>query len=138
MQSPKPCPSVDKYPRTTYECGNHVHISRYSYSTVDVIKLRDMVNSGVRGTKNNHPMIEVDCTYYLPYHNLVPSTGNLHHWFSRRLRRFGLVAGAPSGRCRHARAAWHTTLYRRQYSTVCCAGAAERGAGEADGAKEVA
>jgi hypothetical protein len=49
-------------------------------------------------------MIEMDCTYYLSYHNLVPSTGNLHYWYSRRLRRFGLVAGAPSGRCGHARA----------------------------------
>jgi hypothetical protein len=44
--------SVDKYgyPRTTYEYGNHVHICVYSYSTVDVIKQRNMVNSGVRGT----------------------------------------------------------------------------------------
>ncbi len=30
----------------------------------------------------------------------------------RRLRRFGLVAGAPSGRCGHARAAQYTTLCR--------------------------
>jgi hypothetical protein len=41
-----------------------------------------MVNSGVRGTKNNHFMIEVDCTFYLSYHNLVPitGTGNLYYW----------------------------------------------------------
>ena len=56
-------------------------------------------------------------------------------------------AGAPSGRCGHARAAQHTTLCRRQCSTACYAGAAERGAGEeerrrdegtGEGAKEVA
>jgi hypothetical protein len=29
-----------------------VHICVYSYSTVDVIKQRNMVNSGVRGTKD--------------------------------------------------------------------------------------
>ena len=45
---------VDKYPRTTYEYGNHVHICVYSYSTVDVIKQRDMVNSGVGGTKDRN------------------------------------------------------------------------------------
>ena len=45
---------VDKYPRTTYEYGNHVHICVYSYSTVDVIKQRNMVNSGVRGTKDKN------------------------------------------------------------------------------------
>jgi len=43
--------AVDKYPRTTYEYGNHVHMCKYSYSTVDVIKQRNMVNSGVRGAK---------------------------------------------------------------------------------------
>ena len=43
---------VDKYPRTTYEYGNHVHIcAENSYSTVDVNEQKDMVNSGVRGTK---------------------------------------------------------------------------------------
>ena len=46
--------SVDKYPRTTYEYGNHVHICVYSYSIVDVIKQRNMVNSGVRGTKDKN------------------------------------------------------------------------------------
>jgi hypothetical protein len=45
---------VDKYPRTTYEHGNHVHICVYSYSVVDVIKQRNMVNSGVRGTKDKN------------------------------------------------------------------------------------
>jgi hypothetical protein len=40
---------------------------------------------------------------YLFYHVQVPSTGNLNYWDSRGLRRrFGLVAGAPSGRCGHA------------------------------------
>ena len=47
-------PYVDKYPRTTYEYGNHVHICVYSYSIVDVIKQRNMVNSGVRGTKDKN------------------------------------------------------------------------------------
>jgi hypothetical protein len=75
-----------------------------SYSKVGAIEQRYMVNSGVRGTKSNHLMIEMDFTYYLSYHNLVPSAGNLYYWYSRRLRRFGLVAGAPSGRCGHARA----------------------------------
>jgi hypothetical protein len=46
--------NVDKYPRTTYECGNHVHVCVYSYSTVDMIKQRNMVNSGVRGTKDKN------------------------------------------------------------------------------------
>ena len=45
--------AVDKYPRTTYEYGNHVHIYMRvnSYSTVGVIEQKDMVNSGVRGRK---------------------------------------------------------------------------------------
>ena len=46
---------VDKYPRTTYEYGNHVHMCVYSYSIVDVIKQRNMVNSGVRGKKDRNP-----------------------------------------------------------------------------------
>jgi hypothetical protein len=46
--------TVDKYPRTTYEYGNHVHICVYSYSIVDVIKQRNMVNSGVKGTKEKN------------------------------------------------------------------------------------
>jgi hypothetical protein len=77
-----------------------------SYSKVGAIEQRYMVNSGVGGTKNNHLVIEMDLYLLsiLLYHNLVPSTGNLHYWYSRRLRRFGLVAGAPSGRCGHARA----------------------------------
>ena len=84
---------------------------------------------------------------YLSYHAQVPSTGNLNYLDSRGLRRrFGLVVGAASGRCGHALAVQHTTLYRRQYSILCCAGEAERGAGEeerrrdegtGDGAKEV-
>jgi hypothetical protein len=45
---------VDKCPRTTYECGNHVHTCVYSYSAVDEIKQRNMVNSGVRGTKSRN------------------------------------------------------------------------------------
>ena len=85
---------------------------------------------------------------YLSCHTQAPSTGNLHYWDSRGLRRrFGLVAGAPSGRSGHALAAQHATLCRRQHSVACYAGAAERGAGEeerrrdegtGDGAKEVA
>jgi hypothetical protein len=67
-----------------------MHICKHSYSTVDVNEQRNMVNSGVRGTKNNHLMIEMDCIYYLSYRNLGPSAGNLNHWCSRRLRRFGL------------------------------------------------
>jgi hypothetical protein len=45
---------VDKYPRTTCEHGNHVHICVYSYSTVDVSKQRNMVNSGARGAKDKN------------------------------------------------------------------------------------
>jgi hypothetical protein len=33
----------------------------------------------------------------------VPSAGDLQHWHFRRRGRFGLVAGASSGRCGHAR-----------------------------------
>jgi hypothetical protein len=91
LGNPRP---VDKYPRTAFEYGNHVYICKPSYSTVDGNEQRNMVNSGVRGTKKNHLMIEMDCIYYLSYRNLGPttgpSTGNLHYWFSRRLRRFGL------------------------------------------------
>jgi hypothetical protein len=36
-----------------------------SYSKVGAIEKRYMVNSGVRGTKNNHLMTEMDFTYYL-------------------------------------------------------------------------
>jgi hypothetical protein len=36
----------------------------------------------------------------LVYYPIMPK----HCWYSRRRRRFGLVAGAPSGRCGHARA----------------------------------
>jgi hypothetical protein len=90
-----------------------------SYSKVGAIEQRYMVNSGVRGTKNNHLMIEMGCTYYLSYHNLVPSTGNLHYWYSRRFRRFGLVAGAPSGRCGHARAVPGIVHYTIQEAVQC-------------------
>ena len=48
----RPSQNVDKYPRTTCECGNHVHVcAENSYSTVGVNEQKDMVNSGVRGTK---------------------------------------------------------------------------------------
>jgi hypothetical protein len=50
----KALPPVDKHPRTTHEHGNHVHICVYNYSVVDVIKQRNMVNSGVRGTKDKN------------------------------------------------------------------------------------
>jgi hypothetical protein len=46
--------SVDKYPRTTYEYGNHVYIYMLyvsSYNKVDAIEQRNMVNSGVGGTE---------------------------------------------------------------------------------------
>jgi hypothetical protein len=46
--------SVDKCPRATHECGNHVHTCVYSYSVVDEIKQRNMVNSGVRGAKDKN------------------------------------------------------------------------------------
>ena len=45
---------VDKHPRATCEHGNHVHVCVHSYSTVDEIKQRDVVNSGVRGTKDKN------------------------------------------------------------------------------------
>ena len=45
------CQCVDKYPRTTCEHGNHVHICADNYSTVGVNEQKDMVNSGVRGRK---------------------------------------------------------------------------------------
>jgi hypothetical protein len=45
---------VDKCPRATHEHGNHVHVRVYSYSIVDVIKQRNVVNSGVRGTKDKN------------------------------------------------------------------------------------
>jgi hypothetical protein len=51
---------VDKYPHTTYEHGNHVHISYMrvsSYSKVDAVEHRDMVSSGcwVRRTGASGP-----------------------------------------------------------------------------------
>jgi hypothetical protein len=41
--------------------------------------------------------------YYPTTYIQAPSAGKLYYWYSRRRRRFGLVAGAPSGRCGHAR-----------------------------------
>jgi hypothetical protein len=78
-----------------------------------------MVNSGVRGTKKTkgkgkqqEPQdrggLYEHRAYYLAYHNQVPSTGNLQYWYSRRRRRFGLVADASSGRCGHTRAVYNT------------------------------
>ena len=37
-----------------------------SYSTVDVIEQKDMVNSGVRGTKDKNLRTEVDCRSAVP------------------------------------------------------------------------
>jgi hypothetical protein len=65
--------TIYKHPRTTHEHGNHVHTCKHSYSAVGVNEQRNVVNSGVRGTKNNHLMIEMDCIYYLSYRNLAPS-----------------------------------------------------------------
>ena len=75
---------------------------------VYAVEQKHMVNSGVRGTKEMNLRTEVYCksivTIIIPYHIQVPSTGKLYYWYSRRLRRFGLVAAAHSGRCGHARA----------------------------------
>ena len=55
--------SVDKYPRATYEYGNHVHVcAENSYSTVDVNEQKDMVNSGVRDRKKRNLRLEVYST----------------------------------------------------------------------------
>jgi hypothetical protein len=99
-----------------------------SYSKADTVEQRDIVNSGVRGTKDRNLRTEVGgCglyehrNYYLPYHNQVPSAGNLWCWYSRRRRCFGLVAGGSSGRCGHARAVYYTTVYNtpyRSYSSI--------------------
>jgi hypothetical protein len=55
-----------------------------SYSKVDAVEQKDMVNSGVRGTKDRDLRTEVDCkgiaisykyrTYNLPYHIQDSST----------------------------------------------------------------
>jgi hypothetical protein len=139
---------VGKCPRTTCEYGNHVstdvHMCKHSYSTVDVNEQRNMVNSGVRGTKNNHLMIEMDCIYYLSYRNLVPSTGNLHYWCSRRLRRFGLrwcslgPLRTRAGSILIVHSRLYTTLHRRQHSAwygMLCRGSREgrRRGGEKEG-----
>ena len=66
---------VDKYPRTTYEYGNHMNICVYSYSTVDVIKQRNMVNSEW-GVRRGWTSIEVYSTFrnsILTYHKQVPN-----------------------------------------------------------------
>jgi hypothetical protein len=92
---------------------NAATVSSYLDSKVGAVEQKDMVNSGARGTKDRNLRTEVDCkvpllyrhrTYNLPYHIQVPSAGNLCYWYPRGLRRFGLVAGASSGRCGHARA----------------------------------
>ena len=118
-----------------------VRVSASSYSKVGAIEQRYMVNSGVRGTKNKGLRAEVGCAsiapiiYHLPCHAQAPSTGNLCCWCSRRLRRFGLAAGAPSGlgplRTR-AGSTVHYTIQSR-HSALCCARAAEGGAGEKEG-----
>jgi hypothetical protein len=58
-----------------------------SYSKVDAVEKRYMVNSGVRGKKDWNPRTEVYwystlmrvlyCANYLTYHIQVPSTGKL-------------------------------------------------------------
>jgi hypothetical protein len=58
-----------------------------SYSKVDAVEQRYMVNSGVRGTKDWNPRTEVDwystlirvlCQFTItPYHIQVPSAGKL-------------------------------------------------------------
>ena len=56
----RPSQNVDKYPRTTCECGNHVHVcAENSYSTVGVNEQKDVVNSGVRDRKKRNLRLEV-------------------------------------------------------------------------------
>jgi hypothetical protein len=87
-----------------------------SYSKVGAVEQRHTLwliqKRGVRktGTPDRGVLVVYSNTgripIYLSYHIQVPrfpSTGKLYYWHSRRLRRFGLVAGAPSGRCGHAR-----------------------------------
>ena len=64
-----------------------------SYSTVGVVEQKDMVNSGVRGTKDKNLRTEVDCRsrsivpaicpamWYIPtmFKYPVTSTGNLNY-----------------------------------------------------------
>ena len=47
--------TADKYPRTTCEYGNHVHMCACvsSYSEVDAVEQRHVVNSGARGEKKD-------------------------------------------------------------------------------------
>jgi hypothetical protein len=45
----------------------YVRVSSYSYSKVDAVEQRDMVNSGVRGTKNRNLRTEVNCTSTVSY-----------------------------------------------------------------------
>jgi hypothetical protein len=75
-----------------------------SYSKVGAIEQRYMVNSGVRGKKDRNPRMRVEYLFIYPitykYKYRVPV---IYTTLTRGLRRrFGLIAGAPSGRCGHA------------------------------------
>ena len=112
-----------------------MHVS--SYSKADAIEQRNVVNSGVRGAKNNHLMIEMDCIYYLFYRNLGPSTstGNLHYWCSRRLRRFGLRWCSLGPLRTRAGSIVHYTMQEAVQYGMLCRGSREgrRRGGEKEG-----
>jgi hypothetical protein len=69
--------------------------------------------------QNNHLVIEMDCIYYLSYRNLAPSTGNLHYWCSRKLRRFGLRWCSLGPLTRAGSIAHYTVQEAAQYGMLC-------------------
>jgi hypothetical protein len=124
-----------------------------SYSKVDAVELRYMVNSGARGTKNKGLRTEVGCTSIIPiiypiiFKCKVPViyTAGAPGDFVASGSSLVLPRAAADTRGHHS--TLHYTGGSAEYSALCYAGEAEGGAGEeerrrdegtGDGAKEVA
>jgi hypothetical protein len=81
-----------------------------SYSKVDAAEQRDMVNSGVGGTKDRDLRTGVGCALVVPiiypiiFKYLVPVIYSIGTPGDVAASGFGLVAGTFPGRCGHARA----------------------------------
>jgi hypothetical protein len=79
---------VDKYPRIILRTAGirepcaYIYVCVSSYSKVDAVEQKDMVNSGMRGTKERNLRTEVGCRSTVPIiypiiFKYTPSAGNL-------------------------------------------------------------
>jgi hypothetical protein len=73
------------------------HVRASSYTEVDAVEQRS------EGQGGQEPQ-DRGGFYERRNYSQAPSNGDLQCWCSRGGRRFGIVAGAFSGRCGHARA----------------------------------